>query len=415
MYFPIKVLTPHQILRVALRGKGWELGLAEFPNSCVIFDEIHAYDPLIVGLIVASAKWLQSMGVKVLVASATMPLFLEDIFRVELQIPECNIVEPDPTNEKDKIVRDKKRHIMQVVEGSLISNLENIIKYIRYNPTKKVLIVCNYVATSQEVCKQLSEQGIQDFVLLHARFNSQDRYRIEEEITSKNPPRVLVATQAVEVSLDIDYECGYTEPAPIDALAQRFGRVNRKGEREPALVTVYEQQSVDSARPIYDPKLVHDTVDLLKMQGVLSEDNLVEILNSIYRGGYCGDLLERYERGLHHPSIENFDENIIAGTYNDWIENVIDNSDGQIEVLPFKCVDDSGNETSLRDKFVQLQRDREYLKARMLLVPIRVTQFFIAKQKGTIRKDSNIDEWVTTLRYSNKLGLDLKNQFDSIL
>ncbi len=415
LYFPIKVLTPHQILRVALRGKGWELGLAEFPNACFIFDEIHAYDPLIVGLIVASAKWLQLMGAKILVASATMPSFLEKIFRDELQIPECNIVEPDPTNEKDKIVRDKKRHKVQVIEGSLISNLENIINDIRCNPTKKVLIVCNYVATSQEVCKELSKQGIQDFVLLHARFNSQDRYCIEEGITSKNPPRVLVATQAVEVSLDIDYDCGYTEPAPIDALAQRFGRVNRKGEREPALVTVYEQQSVDTARPIYDPKLVHDTVDLLKMQGVLSEDNLVEILNSVYRDGYCGDLLERYERGLHHPSIENFDENIIAGTYNDWIEEIIEKTDGQIEVLPFKAIDENGVERSLYDEFVSLQRKHEYLGARMLLVPIRVTQFFVAKQKGTIRRDSRIDEWVTTLMYSSKLGLDLKNQFESIL
>jgi len=42
---------------------------------------------------------------------------------------------------------------------------------------------------------------------------------------------LLSCTQAIEVSLDIDYEIIYTEPAPIDALLQRFGRVNRKRER----------------------------------------------------------------------------------------------------------------------------------------------------------------------------------------
>ena len=39
---------------------------------------------------------------------------------------------------------------------------------------------------------------------------------------------MLVGTQTIEVSLDIDYDICFTEPAPIDALIQRFGRVNRR-------------------------------------------------------------------------------------------------------------------------------------------------------------------------------------------
>ena len=51
MWFPIRVCdTPHQILRYSLQGKGWELMLSEFPNACFIFDEIHAYEPRIIGL-----------------------------------------------------------------------------------------------------------------------------------------------------------------------------------------------------------------------------------------------------------------------------------------------------------------------------------------------------------------------------
>jgi len=40
IYFPIRICTPHQILRYTLRGKGWESMLAEFPDACFIFDEI---------------------------------------------------------------------------------------------------------------------------------------------------------------------------------------------------------------------------------------------------------------------------------------------------------------------------------------------------------------------------------------
>ena len=94
LYHPIRVTTPHQILRTALRGKGWELGLAEFPNACFVFDEIHAFEPLLVGLTIATVKWLRSMGAKVLFASATLPSFLEKILREEIGIADKNIISP---------------------------------------------------------------------------------------------------------------------------------------------------------------------------------------------------------------------------------------------------------------------------------------------------------------------------------
>lgn len=43
----------------------------------------------------------------------------------------------------------------------------------------------------------------------------------------KPPPKILVATQVVEVSLDLDFQQGFTEPAAIDALVQHMGRINR--------------------------------------------------------------------------------------------------------------------------------------------------------------------------------------------
>ena len=81
IWFPIRVCTPHQIIRYILRGKGWEGMLAEFPNACFIFDEVHAYDPRVVGLILAAARLLAGWGARFLFISATLPTFLENLIR----------------------------------------------------------------------------------------------------------------------------------------------------------------------------------------------------------------------------------------------------------------------------------------------------------------------------------------------
>ena len=97
----------------------------------------------------------------------------------------------------------------------------------RLNDGDSVMVVCNTVKQAQDVFQEL--QHVTDNAkLLHSRFILRDRERIEGELKDAN---LLVGTQAVEVSLDIDFDCLFTEPAPIDALIQRFGRINRKGKK----------------------------------------------------------------------------------------------------------------------------------------------------------------------------------------
>ena len=87
--------------------------------------------------------------------------------------------------------------------------------------------------TSSCVCA-LEADGI-PVELLHGRFNVRDRLAKEKFVRSvagsKSQHRrgiVLVATQVVEVSLDIDLDTIYSDPAPLEALVQRFGRINRR-------------------------------------------------------------------------------------------------------------------------------------------------------------------------------------------
>lgn len=408
LYHPIRVTTPHQILRVALRGRGWELGLAEFPNACFVFDEIHAFEPLLVGLTLATIKWLKSIGAKVLFASATLPSFLENILKEEVGIPDLNIISPIPEYKDDKEVLDKIRHNVEIRPGNLLLNIETIITEIK-NSGKTALIVCNHVATSQKVFEILRKE-FNDTRLLHARFNAEDRFEIESVIQSENPPKILVATQAVEVSLDLDYDCGYIEPAPADALGQRLGRINRKGSRyKPAQVVIFEEPSAKKREnPLYlpyDEEVTQETIRLLRQVSLLTEQQLTDIVNKIYGDGYKRDSKDDYEKGLTNQMIAKFDENIIAGTHKDWIEDVIEGTDGQIEVLPYE----------LEEEFRKLKEEKRYLEASQLLVPIRLSQKFAILKKRVLRYNREIDEWIIDRSYSNKKGLDLTGQIENIL
>lgn len=409
LYHPIRVTTPHQILRVALQGKGWELGLAEFPNACFVFDEIHAFEPLLVGLTIATIKWLKRMGAKVLFASATLPLFLENILKQEIGIPEQNIITPDISNADDRFVLDKIRHKIELRPGSLLSNIDHIIEEIRASGFS-ALIVCNHVLTSQQVWERLHKSFEGKVELLHSRFNSRDRMNIENKIQGKNRPRILVATQAVEVSLDLDYDCGYVEPAPADALGQRLGRINRKGDRpHPAPVVIFNEPSLKTKKDApmylpYDKDITIETIKCLEQYSLLTEQQLTDTVNTIYGSGYKGDSLNDYERGLKNSMINNFEENITAGTHKDWVAGLIDGSDGQIEVLPM----------DLYNEFVNLKTSYKHLEARLLLVPIQARQAPRLFRDGTVYRDHKLGEYVTKLSYSSEAGLDLSKQMENI-
>ena len=148
--------------------------------------------------------------------SATLPTFIKNLFKENLGILR------EIKMKRDEL-RKFTRHEVNVVDGNILNNLDMIRKDL-YNG-KRVLVVCNTVLRSQEVFEYLSDD-VKNSALLHSRFMLKDREKIERSLDNLD---LLVGTQAIEVSLDIDYDVLYSEPAPIDALVQRFGRVNRKG------------------------------------------------------------------------------------------------------------------------------------------------------------------------------------------
>ena len=98
-------------------------------------------------------------------------------------------------------------------------------------------IIVNTVKRAQELAIQLADQYGEDWVeLLHSSFLATERVRKEKELMQmlgkgevcKRPWRkIIVGTQVIEQSLDIDFDVMISELAPVDLLIQRLGRLYR--------------------------------------------------------------------------------------------------------------------------------------------------------------------------------------------
>lgn len=397
IWFPIRVCTPHQVLRYMLRGKGWEAMLAEFPNACFIFDEVHAYDPRVVGLTLATARLVTNWGARCLFLSATFPSFLQDLTRKALgQIP---LIVPSNHLEGDKEILDKKRHVLEICNGSLVENLEGVIDAVESGPS--TLIVCNHVRTAQTIFDSLRNRFGNNVCLLHSRFNQEDRNNIETELLSRSLPKVLVATQVVEVSLDLDFHQAFLEPAPIDALVQRMGRVNRAGIRAPSSVVVFTEQVnryqlyCECKSASHEPPcLVQRSINELRsLANPISEDDLIRAAEQVYSDGYRNEDAQAYEEGFTHPDIVDYEKRLLAGAHQDWVEQVIESTDGTIETLP----------TSLSSEYESRRRQGLWIEADALLVPVREKSLaYIRPQLDTLS-----DPWKVNCPYSQTKGLEL--------
>ena len=169
----------------------------------------------------------------------------------------------------------------------------------------------------------IGENSIEDIdvSLFHARFLQEVRNRIEASVVEKFDDRslnldfvhlrpkkaILVATQVVEQSLDVDFDEMITDIAPIDLLIQRFGRIHRHNrpnrvERDLALchVLMPDANTIDfgSIANVYQEYL------LLTTYLYLQNNNVINLPNTIR------DAIEYVYRDFNEQQFENSQEPI---------------------------------------------------------------------------------------------------------
>ncbi|MBR8742491.1 CRISPR-associated helicase Cas3', partial [Nocardiopsis sp. MG754419] len=295
----VRVTTPYQLLRGALGGTAHAATLIDTTNSTFVFDELHAYEPRRLGMILAMMGLWASLGGRIGVLSATLPDRLLDTIRTALgQDHKVELVEPDT----DYIW--PRRHRLHLREQHLTdsASIEEMATSLRAGHS--VAVIANNVADAWHLYDRLAPlarelHGEDAALLLHSRFKTGDRSRIEKAIQDRfgtritpRQPGLLVATQVVEVSLNVDFDILHTSAAPLEALLQRFGRINRIGAlNHPAPVIVHQphyaprgRTGPDFADKVYDAEPTHLSWDILtRHQGrELDEHLFTTWLNEIY-------------------------------------------------------------------------------------------------------------------------------------
>lgn len=281
---PVTVGTIDQWLTSGFNAGRWILKEINATNAVIILDEIHSYDGWTLGLISSSIKHFAARGSRFLLMSATMPSNLINLFGNVLN---------DLTVIKDEVLLNASRSVYEVINTPIEEAEKSIVDAV--SSGLKVLVVVNTVDRCQRLAKHFAELHP---ICYHSRFILKDRKRIEQKIENSN---FVIATQVVEVSLDIDYDWLFTECAPPDAIAQRAGRVNRYRQKGRDSRVYIFRASTDAGKiynPLNNPELLQKSFDAFKSrQGRLCEKDLIEIVEHVYEG-YRIDETESYTEAV---------------------------------------------------------------------------------------------------------------------
>lgn len=265
--------TIDHLLQMGLKQKHLMLRHLGFANKIVIGDEIHAADVYMDRYLVKALQWLGAYHVPVVLLSATLPkvtrtMLLEAYFKGKYggsldRKADLSQV-PDDWRETEAyplltlLDGPQLREISDFPDGATDGTRTIAVK--RMGADKQALldsvlaaiadggvagVIVNTVQAAQELAALVPESI--PTIVLHSAFLAPDRAAIEEQLQTligKNgnrPDRLLViGTQVLEQSLDIDFDLMVTEIAPLDLVLQRVGRLHRharpRGLAKPTLV-----------------------------------------------------------------------------------------------------------------------------------------------------------------------------------
>jgi CRISPR-associated endonuclease/helicase Cas3 len=298
----VSVCTIDQVLTQGFNLGFWEIKTFHLYKAKVIIDEIHLYQPYTLGLIVETIRYLKKQFLTdFFIMTATMPKKLIDLLQKTLEIGDESII-------KDVKLLDKSRNTFEV-RDNIVDDLEEEIET-WLNKNKKVLIVVNTVDEAIRLYNKYKSVA-KNIICFHSRFIQ--KHRVEKEILilekeKTGEPFLLIATQVVEVSLDIDFDVLFTENAPVDAIIQRAGRVNRaRGKNESKVIIFRHQEFIEDK--IYPKAILSKTFDLFlgKNGERLTEKDLTELVDLVYQD-YDVQSDEGYLRGLN--AYQNVQENL---------------------------------------------------------------------------------------------------------
>lgn len=257
--------TVDQAMLAGMNVKFGFLRLYGLTDRVLVIDEVHAYDAYMSTIIARLLNWCACMRIPVIMLSATLSANHRKTM-VEAYGASCNDLGPNApyplitVAEQGKVAKtisnissSSPRTLMICTHDGLLGNVEETARLAEslVNEGGCCCVILNTVRQAQEVYQALKLRN-NEKLLFHARFTAADRERITNQVLdmfgkgrteggyskpARRPKKfVLVATQVVEQSLDVDFDHMISEIAPIDLLLQRSGRIKRHARAQDGML-----------------------------------------------------------------------------------------------------------------------------------------------------------------------------------
>ena len=330
---PFGVGTIDQIELAALNVRHSSLRMTGLSGKVIILDEVHAYDTYMTTIIVRLLSWLKTLGTTVIVLSATLPVNRRNDL---LQVYSNHTTEITHTSEYPLVLVVNEEETLELTPEASQLAREIHLEFLRFSDQENLekaqwlldqvkeggcaCWITNTVNRSQEIFQTLAANapaGTQ-IILFHSRFPLEQRSEIEKEIVSIVGPNkanrpasaIVVGTQVLEQSLDLDFDLMVSDLAPVDLLLQRAGRLHRHAEtRRPAnhlKPVLYVNCPVSENKPViktdkavYAPYFLYRTYQVIKEKTMLRlpEDYRL-LVEDVYRPlapDTAGELNKEYQ------------------------------------------------------------------------------------------------------------------------
>ncbi len=243
--------TVDQAMAAVLRTRFSMLRLAGLSNKILIIDEIHAYDSYMSQIIETLLRWCHDLCIPVILLSATMQMEQKRRYLSCFGVNEMSVVDGSyplltqvlPSGELLQVGVEASSHyhyLLRPVNMEYDASAVADMALSMVTDGGCVAVMVNTVAHAQEVFQVIRREACDDttVLLFHSRFPLKRRTEIEQQCVSlfgrdrscRPAKGILVATQVVEQSIDLDFDGMISELAPIDLLLQRAGRLHRHRE-----------------------------------------------------------------------------------------------------------------------------------------------------------------------------------------
>lgn len=295
--------TVDQVLFMALQSKHMMLRHLGLAQKVVIIDEVHAYDSYMSHYMERALTWLGHYRTPVILLSATLPhsrkeklaaAYLQglrsrkeivSIARSDSSYPVTTVVQRSGVTSHAAPPSGRE----QQVDLSLMDEGNAAIRAALEQTADEggcTAVVCSTVDRAQGVFAIAKELVGDDAVLLHSRFTARERVAKETVLLDELGPgasrragtrpyrRIVVASQVIEQSLDVDFDHMITDIAPSDLILQRIGRLHRHpraaGDRPSwAQLPTVRIRGVLSPPTPEAPPLIDDLVSLIYPEHLL--------------------------------------------------------------------------------------------------------------------------------------------------